>query len=396
MENNLSFDFGVHNHLTADTLKRFLVWTLKNDVSDVLLQGGGRIFIEKHGRQYPITSYAIDPLELESVIDQVFNPDVKTSLKMAKIVNTSLQLTGDLAGTLGLERNERARFRANFTQATVYETEAVMSLTMRVLKNQIPKLHTMGLPDVLVRSLFPASGLAFICGETGSGKSTLMASINQHSGETFPDRKVITGEDPIELILGGPDWIAPEPAQSEMGRDFGTYADFIAYSALRRSPKNIDIGELLERFAYEAALTAGKTGHFCKGTMHVDTCGDAIQRAVLMFPFDARESIAYDTLKVLRYIIVQRLLRSTDGKRVAVREYVIFDTKLRSHLLSIPYTQWGKTIDQLLLTQNRSLIQNAFQLYKDGIVSEEEMIEVAGYLDFLKLKEGTYAQESMA
>lgn len=396
MENNLSFDFGVHNHLTADTLKRFLVWTLKNDVSDVLLQGGGRIFIEKHGRQHPMTSYAIDPLELESVIDQVFNPDVKTSLKMAKIVNTSLQLTGDIAGTLGLERNERARFRANFTQATVYETEAVMSLTLRVLKNQIPKLHTMGLPDVLVRSLFPASGLAFVCGETGSGKSTLMASINQHSGENFPDRKVITGEDPIELILGGPDWIAPEPAQSEMGRDFGTYADFIAYSALRRSPKNIDIGELLERYAYEAALTAGKTGHFCKGTMHVDTCGDAIQRAVLMFPFEARESIAYDTLKVLRYIIVQRLLRSTDGKRVAVREYVIFDTQLRRHLLSIPYTQWGKTIDQLLLTQNRSLIQNAFQLYKDGIVSEEEMIEVAGYLDFLKLKEGTYAQESLA
>lgn len=394
MENTLSFDFG--NHLTADTLRRFLVWAMKNDVSDVLMQGGGRIFIERYGRQIPLTDFALDPLELESVIDQVFNPDIKTSLKMAKIVNTSLQLTGDLAGKLGLERNERARFRANFTQATVFEAEEVMSLTLRVLKNQIPKLHTMGLPDELIRSLYPASGLAFICGETGSGKSTLMASINQHCGENFPDRKVITGEDPIELILGGPDWIAPEPAQSELGRDFDTYANFISFSALRRSPKNIDIGELLERLAYEAALIAGKTGHFCKGTMHVDSCGDAIQRAVLMFPFDARESIAYDTLKVLRYIIVQRLLRSTDGKRVAVREYMIFDSRLRSHLLSIPYTQWGKTIDNMLLSQNRSLIQNAFSLYQQGIVDEDEIIGVAGYLDFQKLKEGTYAQESMA
>lgn len=394
MENTLSFDFG--NHLTADTLRRFLVWTMKNDVSDVLMQGGGRIFIERYGRQIPLTDFTLDPLELESVIDQVFNPDIKTSLKMAKIVNTSLQLTGDIAGTLGLERNERARFRANFTQATVFETEEVMSLTLRVLKNQIPKLHTFDLPDELLRSLYPASGLAFICGETGSGKSTLMAAINQHGGETFPDSKVITGEDPIEYILGGPDWIAPEPAQSELGRDFDTYANFISYSALRRSPKNIDIGELLERLAYEAALIAGKTGHFCKGTMHVDSCGDAIQRAVLMFPFDARESIAYDTLKVLRYIIVQRLLRSTDGKRVAVREYMIFDSRLRSHLLSVPYTQWGKTIDNMLLSQNRSLIQNAFSLYQQGVVDEDEMIGVAGYLDFQKLREGTYAQESMA
>jgi defect-in-organelle-trafficking protein DotB len=382
------FDFG--GHLNAGTLKRFLVYSAQNDVSDVLLQGGGRVFVERYGRQIPMTDYALDQLELEAAIDQLFRSNIKTSLKQGEIVNTSLQLTGDAQKSIGLDRGEYVRFRANFTQATVYENAEVMSLTLRVIKNTIPSLDSMGLPDDLRNSLYPAAGLAFICGETGSGKSTLMASINQHCGETYQDKKILTCEDPIEYILGGSNWIAPEPAQSEIGRDVPSFADFLSFSALRRSPKIVDIGELLARLSFEAALTAGKTGHFCKGTMHTKSVGDSIQRALLMFPVDIREAIAFDVMTVLSYIIVQRLLKTTDGKRVAVREYMVFDSNLRRQLLSKPYTSWGRFLDDLLIQQNDSIVLNAWKLFKEGRIDEAEMIEVAGYLDFKALKEGKY------
>lgn len=382
------FDFG--GQLTPDNFQRFLAYAGHNNVSDVMFQSGGKIWVDRYGRQLPMTDFQLDSFELESVIDQVFNPDVKTLLKKGRIVNRPLQLTGDAQQSRGLDRGESMRFRANFTQATIGKVEAGISLTMRVLNSKIPDLADMHLPDDLVRSLLPAAGLGFVCGETGSGKSTLLASVYQHSGENNRDRKIITVESPVEYILGGPKWIAPEAGQSQVGRDVESFAAFIEESALRRSPKIIGIGELLERQAFDASLVAGKSGHFCLGTMHVKTCGDSIQRSLLMYPAEMRESVAFDVLNILSYIIVQRLLKTTDGKRQAVREYVVFDYQLRRKLLEQPYTQWGRFIDDLLMQQQSTIVHHAWNLYREERIDESEMIEVAGYLDYMRLKEGKY------
>jgi len=384
------FSFSFSGGLTTTALKRFLVYCHRQNVSDILLQGGGKIWVERYGRQIPVTDWSLEQFELERVIDALFSTDVKTGIKQKKIINKALQLKGDSLNDIGLERGEIVRFRANFTQVTVYQEEAVMSVTLRVLNSKIPALDDLGLPEDLKKSLIPAAGLGLICGETGSGKSTLQASMLQHSGETVKDRKIITVESPIEYILGGENWIAPEPAQSEIGRDVETFADFISYSALRRSPKIIGVGELLERNAFEAVLIAGKSGHFSTGTMHVKTCGDAIQRSLLMFPAEQREATGFDIMNVVSYIIIQRLLKSKDGKRIAVREYIIFDSATRKKILEIPLKDWGKAIDQILMERKKTLVHEAWRLFELGVIEEDEMIEVAGYMDYLALKEGTY------
>jgi len=384
------FSFIFNGGLTTLSLKRFLVYCHRQKVSDILLQGGGKIWVERFGRQIPVTDWSLEQMELERVIDALFSTDVKTGIKQKQIINKALQLKSDGENDIGLERGEVVRFRANFTQVTVYQQEAVMSVTLRVLNSKIPPLESLGLPDDLRHSLIPAAGLGLICGETGSGKSTLQASALQYSGETVQDRKIITVESPIEYILGGPKWIAPEPAQCEVGRDVETFADFISYSALRRSPKVISVGELLERNAFEASLIAGKSGHFSVGTMHVKTCGDAIQRSLLMFPMEQREAIGFDIMNIISYIIIQRLLKSTDGKRIAVREYVIFDSSLRKKLFAVPMKDWGKAIDDLLMEEKRTLVHEAWRHFEQGTIEEQEMIEVAGYMDYLALKEGRY------
>lgn len=384
------FEFSFSGGLTVTALKRFLVYCHRQNVSDILLQGGGKIWVERYGRQMPVTEWSLEQMELERVVDALFSTDVKTGIKQKKIINKAFQLKGDSLNDIGLDRGEIVRFRANFTQVTVHQQEAVMSVTLRVLNSKIPELDALGLPEDLKKSLIPAAGLGLICGETGSGKSTLQASMLQHSGETVRDRKIITVESPIEYILGGEKWIAPEPAQSEVGRDVETFADFISFSALRRSPKVIGVGELLDRSAFEAVLVAGKSGHFATGTMHVKTCGDAIQRSLLMFPAEQREATGFDILNVVSYIIIQRLLKSIDGKRIAIREYMIFDSAKRKKLFNVPMKEWGKEIDNLLMDEKKTLVHEAWKHFENGVIDESEMIEVAGYLDYLALKEGTY------
>lgn len=356
-----AFNFGPT--LTPQTLERFLVHCSNNEVSDILLQGGDKIWVERHGRQLPMTSYPLDNLELERTVDKVFGQEIKGTLKSAAVVNTAIQLRGDEAGTIGLGRGETRRFRANFTQADIYKTEAAMSLTLRVLNEVIPQLKQMGIEPDLFNSLLPAAGLGLICGETGSGKSTLMASIFQYCGETYQTGKSSRLKIPSSIARSR-DWIAPAPAQSQIGRDIDSFHNFITLSGLRRSPKIMGVGELLNRLSFEAAVLAGKSGHFCLGTLHVKTVGEAISRSLQNYPPEMREAAAFDLLSILSYIIVQRLLKTKDGRRKAVREYLVIDNSLRRKLYDVDYSKWGRYIDDLLIAENRSLIQNARAMHQ--------------------------------
>ncbi|MFL3403246.1 plasmid transfer ATPase TraJ, partial [Escherichia coli] len=85
-----AFNFGPT--LTPQTLERFLVHCSNNEVSDILLQGGDKIWVERHGRQLPMTDYPIDTLELERTVDKVFGQEIKGILKSAAVVNTAIQL----------------------------------------------------------------------------------------------------------------------------------------------------------------------------------------------------------------------------------------------------------------------------------------------------------------
>ncbi|EOW0772147.1 hypothetical protein ACN2YC_004859 [Klebsiella pneumoniae] len=137
-------------------------------------------------------------------------------------------------------------------------------------------------------------------------------------------------------------------------------------------------------------MLAGKSGHFCLGTLHVKTVGEAISRSLQNYPPEMREAAAFDLLSILSYIIVQRLLKTKDGRRKAVREYLVIDNSLRRKLYDVDYSKWGRYIDDLLIAENRSLIQNAWVMHQEGLIDEAEVIEVAGYMDYLALKEGKY------
>ncbi|HFO6257357.1 TPA: ATPase, T2SS/T4P/T4SS family, partial [Escherichia coli] len=133
--------------------------------------------------------------------------------------------------------------------------------TMRVIPSDIPDILTMNIEPDLLDAMLRKTGLGFICGETGSGKSTLAAALYRHILKNFPDRKIVTYEDPVEYILGGENDLLP-PHQAEIGRDVESFAAGLR-SAVRRNPDIIGIGEIRDYETADAAVQAGNTGHFC-------------------------------------------------------------------------------------------------------------------------------------
>lgn len=363
--------FGFEGGVNSNTFKEFFVWCAHQSVSDIHIQGGNQLVVGRHGRLLRASEFVLADDNLSKLLDEVFTPEIRANVRGGHPVDRALQLDGDSNNRYGLMRGERLRFRCNFVQATAGRQDTTIALTMRVIPSVIPDLQGMGIEKDLFDALLPHSGLGIIGGITGSGKSTLGASIYRHCGDTDPDRKITTTEDPIEYILGRHTDVLP-PTQLQIGRDVASYAEGIR-AHLRRAPSIIGVGEMRDVETFQAGVLAGQLGHFNLTTLHIHSPGEAIPRCLTMVPAEMRESTARDLLGVLQYIIVQKLLRTADGKRQAVREYIIFDDALRAKLADMSYMHWGQHIDGIIREERRRIADQAWVLYLAKRIDRSEL-----------------------
>jgi defect-in-organelle-trafficking protein DotB len=363
------FDFS---HGVNDlAMREFFVWCARQNVSDIHIQGGNHLVVDQHGRKRRGSTFVLADDTLGKIMDDIFSPEVRSMVKGGRPVDRPLQLDGDMHNRYGLERGERLRFRCNFVQATAGRLDTTIALTMRIIPTEIPDITKMGIEADLFEALLPPNGIGILGGITGSGKSTLAAAAYRYCQTTEPDRKITTIEDPIEFVLGRPEDIL-QPTQLQIGRDAMTYPEAIR-ADLRRAPSIIGIGEMRDLETFQAGVLAGQLGHFNLTTMHIHSPGEAIPRCLTMVPAEMRESTARDLLGVLQYIVVQKLLRTTDGKRTAVREYIVFDDPLRAKLADLQYTQWGQQIDNIIRAEGRRIADQAWRLYQQDIIEQSEL-----------------------
>lgn len=375
------FDGG----LTADTLRGFMVWCARNNVSDIHLQGDNHFVISRYGRLLRASRFAVADDTLAKLMDDVFSPELRPQVRGGMSVDRALQLDGDSNGRWGLNRGERIRFRVNLLQGTAGRQKTI-GWTLRVIPSDIPPLEDMGLESELMENILPAKGMALWGGITGSGKSTALASTYRYCLDKYPDRKVTTKEDPIEFILGRPEDVLP-PLQSQVGEDIPDFATGIR-ADLRRAPSVIGVGEMRDRETIDAGIRAGQLGHLCLTTTHIDSPGEVFARLLMEFPHESRNAMAWSLLGVLQYVVVQTLLRTTDGRRAAVREYIIIDHDLREKLGGMPWSKWGAHVNAIIRIEKRRIVDQAWRLYREGRIEASELSVVMSPRQRREFEEG--------
>lgn len=378
------YDFG--GGLDADSLRGMFVWAARNNVSDIHLQGDNHFVVGRYGRLLRASPFSVADDTLAKLMDDIFSPELRPQVRGGKSVDRAIQLDGDATGRWGLNRGERIRFRVNLLQGTAGRQKTI-GWTLRVIPSDIPPLEGMRLEPALMENILPAKGLALWGGITGSGKSTALASTYRYCLDTDPDRKVTTKEDPIEFILGRPGDILP-PLQSQVGEDIPDFATGIR-ADLRRAPSVIGVGEMRDRETIDAGIRAGQLGHLCLSTTHIDSPGEVFSRLINEFPHESRDAMAWALLGVLQYVVVQTLLRTTDGKRIAVREYITIDYYLREKLGGLPWSQWGSHVNTLIRLEKRRIVDQAWQLFREGRIPATELNVVMSPRQRRELEEGT-------
>jgi len=94
--------------------------------------------------------------------------------------------------------------------------------------------------------------------------------------------------------------------------------------------------------------------------------------------FDAseRNSRSIDILTSLKMIVAQMLIPSVDGKRVAIREYLVFNENMVDKLLEAGVENLTYETRKVLLSEGRTFLQDAEDRFKDGQISEKWFNEI--------------------
>lgn len=367
-------EFGTFpfSRFSADEFRHFYAWCAFHRVSDIDLTGGSPVSVSRFGRRARCSLHTLPSSLMMPLIDELFGREVLPRVLSGNPADRTIQINGDASGRYGLKRGERVRLRSHLIQGTSGAEEKAISITMRVIPTAIPDIRTMNIEPDLLAAMVSKNGLGFVCGETGSGKSTLCAALYRYIMDNFPDRKIVTYEDPVEYILGREGDLLP-PHQAEIGRDVVSFAAGLR-SAVRRNPEIIGVGEIRDNETADAAVQAGNTGHLCLSTMHTKSPGETLSRLLGLFPSIIRDTMAWSVLSLLQFILVQVLVRTNDGGRRAVREYIVIDDELRNKLTRMPHSEWGYHIDEIIRTEKRRIRDYVLEMYIKGEIDRSEAV----------------------
>ena len=205
-------------------------------------------------------------------------------------------------------RDEEGAVRARLN---IFWTQDGITLAIRPLYNEIPRMRELGLPLQFQNLRNVREGLILFSGATGSGKTTAMYSyvdaINQESC-----KHIITLDDPTEIILEEKESVV---SQREIGRHSESFASALR-AALREAPDIIMIGEMRDKETIRTALQAAETGHLVISTIHASDVKDCLSRILSYFPAEEHAELRHELSASFTAIIGCRLLPKAGGGRV--------------------------------------------------------------------------------
>lgn len=277
---------GERRSLADTPVKKFFDAAVKFDASDLLLRAGQIPKLRVRGSLKNVDTPALDEVEFEKWMEDGLTTEQWRMYQEQGSID------------LGVDIGEGNRFRVN-----LFRTRGRSAIAARRVSNEILDFEDLYLPKSMGRIAELHQGLILMCGVTGSGKSTTLASMVQHINRNRPCH-IITIEDPIEYLF------TDEKAminQREVGIDVPSFP--LALRAMvRENPDVVLIGEMRDKETFEAALQAAETGHLVFGTIHASSASQAFSRIYDLFPAEERDAVRNLLAHQMQAFVYQKLL----------------------------------------------------------------------------------------
>lgn len=291
------------NHMLLNSI---LSLSVSQNASDLHLSSGAPPCIRVNGQLVFLSDEEIPPIRLKNELFILLSDEQKDHLSQYGHLDFAYNLS------------DIDRFRVN-----IFYQQRGISAVFRVINHFIPNLSQLGAPDIFIRLTEIESGIILVTGATGSGKSTTLSALIQHINMTHA-KHIITLEDPIECIYKNEKSLIQQREVSH----FGSAID----SILRQDPDIILLGELRNKQAIKAALTAAETGHLVLATLHTRSAIQTIHRIIDVFEGSERDFIRTQLASSLKAIISQKLVADNKGRKALFE--ILINTPAVSNLIN--------------------------------------------------------------
>jgi twitching motility protein PilT len=294
---------------------------VRTDASDVHLAAGLPAYLRIHGILEPQVERGAMAAETVEALAQLISAPYDAE---------PLRRTGSLDGALTAPDGTRFRFN-------VFRRQSTYAIALRRLEDCFRPLAELGLPESLYQLCDMPDGLVLVCGPTGAGKSTTLATLIHRINETRAGH-IVTIEDPIEYLHKP---LKSLVNQRQVGIDTASFNHALVAS-LRQDPDVILVGEIRELNTIRTAITASETGHLVFSTVHAGDTVGTVERLVSVFPADEQAGVRRQLSMVLRAIIAQHLVvadgpAATTGKgkrRRVVASEILLNTPAVANLIA--------------------------------------------------------------
>jgi twitching motility protein PilU len=342
---------GTSRHPTLNTKPLFKLMVEKK-ASDLFFTSNAPIKIKIEGQILPVNKQVLTPETVRQTALALMSPAQREYFLAEWELDFAVSEPG-----LG-------RFRVN-----VFMQRGSPAMVMRYITADMPRLDSLGLPEVMTELIMLKRGLLLMVGATGSGKSTTLAAMINQRNENASDH-IVTIEDPIEFLHTNKRSLVN---QREVGLDTKNYMRALR-GVVRAAPDVILIGEIRDKEGMEAAINLSGTGHLVLATLHANNCAESLDRIINMFPREQHNQIFLDLSQYLRAIMAQRLVMGKDNRRVAAVEVMINTPHIQTLIKKGDVVSIKEAINLSSDKSIQSFDAALHNLYKAGRIGLEEAL----------------------
>ncbi|MFT5424624.1 MAG: twitching motility protein PilT [Phycisphaerales bacterium] len=272
------------------------------------------------------------------------------------------------------------RFRVNLFMA-----RGTISVAARLITSNILPFEGLYLPAIMSDVAMQPQGLVLMCGVTGSGKSTTIASMLDYVNAR-KNVHILTIEDPIEYIFEDR---KATINQREIGIDCLDFKTALR-ALVRENPDIVLIGEMRDQETFEAALHAAETGHLVFGTIHASSTTQTFSRIYGLFPQDEVEQVRRILAYQMRSFVYQKLLPTLhkDIARIPALEILINNSVVRKYILEAREGELREVLNSVeghqvgMIDFNDSLVR----LVEEEYIHMRTAMEASPNVDELSMK----------
>ena len=341
----------------------FLKRAVKDEVSDVHLRFGHAPVIRKMGKIYKTKLAALT------------EEDIANSIKATVPSNFEHRIHSEYDVDYSFEIQNVSRFRIN-----VGRELGKSMLSIRMIPNKIPTFRELKLPNQLEHFSGINNGIILITGQTGSGKSTTIASMLNYVNLNY-QKHIITIEDPIEFVYEDAKCVI---TQRQLMIDTASFPDGVKY-ALRQDPDVILIGEIRDRETVSSALKAAETGHLVLATLHTNDTIQTINRIINFYEPSDRDFVRRQVAETLRGVISQKLLATVEGNsRVPACEILTVTPTVKDFIIKDELSKIYELVKTGAYSDMITMNMALFNWWQKGVISDEEAINKSDKVNELK------------